>query len=119
MSNQNTGSVFANKATSIDGDPKLAGVQYNAKFGTVDATFAKAADDTLTIKIDGDFKILPAKMNNFGVYWIEELAGKRYFISERTNSKGKYMLCKLAKDRDAAGTDAAAPAAPKSYGKRA
>lgn len=115
-----TGTVFANRSTSLDGDPKLAGVQYVGDFEGMKVTLAKAADDTLTIRMGDEFKILPPMTNNFGCFWIEEINGTRYFLSERTNAKGKYLIAKIAKPReDAAGAAGAAPAAPKTYGKRA
>lgn len=110
-----TGTVFANKSTTIDSDTKLNGVQYDADFYGMKVRFAKAADDTLTIKAGDQYKMLPPKTNNYGCFWIEEINNKRYFISERTNAKGKYLICKVAKERDPSAT---APAAPKTYGKR-
>ncbi len=113
-----TGTVFCNKATTLDGDAKMAGVQYSADFTGVKVVLAKAADDTLTIRTGDAFEILPPMTNNFGVFWITEINGTRYFLSERTNAKGRYIIAKIAKPKAEAG-DGAAPAAPKTYGKRA
>jgi hypothetical protein len=113
-----TGTVFANKATSNIVDDKLQGVQYTGDFGGMKVILAKAADDTLTIKMGDDYRMLPPMTNNFGCFWIEEINGTRYFLSERTNAKGKYLIAKIAKPKADAGSEPAAPVAPKTYGKR-
>jgi hypothetical protein len=116
VSKQDTGSVFLNRAQSNVDDAKLVGVQFTGNFNGVQVTAAKAADDTLTLKIDGDYKMLKPQFNKYGCYWIEEINGQRYFLSPRTNDRGAYVLAKVAKPRE--GGDTAAPAAPKTYGKR-
>jgi hypothetical protein len=108
--------VFLNRATSNVDDAKLVGVQFTGNFGGINVTAAKAADDTLTLKIGSDYKMLKPMTNKYGVYFIEEINGTRYFISPRTNDRGSYLLAKVAKPRE--GGDAAAPAAPKTYGRR-
>jgi hypothetical protein len=107
-------SVFLNKATSNTDDAKLIGVQFTGNFAGVNVIAAKAADDTLTLKIGSDYKMLKPMTNKYGVYFIEEINGTRYFISPRTNDRGSYLLAKVAKPRE----DSAAPAAPKTYGQR-
>lgn len=110
---KNTGSVFFNRAKSMVADDKLVGPQFEAVIDGKPAILAKAADDTVTIKFDGQYLMLPPKFNSFGAFYIEQLGSKRYLIGERSNQNGKYWLAKVAKERDTA-----APAAPKTYGKR-
>jgi hypothetical protein len=118
MATGNTGSVFFNKAQSSVADDKLQGPQYEATVDGKPAVLAKAADDTVTIKYDGQYMMLKPNFNKYGAYYIETIGSQKYFFSERTNDRGKYWLAKLAKPRDGAG-EATTPAAPKTYGKRA
>lgn len=113
---QETGSVFWSPATELVTDDKLRGKQYTADFGDGKLVLARADDDVLTIK-DGDkYVIIQPKSNNYGMYYLGEIRGKKYFTSERTNAKGRYWLSKVAKDRPMEERNAPSPAA---YGKRA
>lgn len=112
---QDTGSCFFNKSTTQVADDKFkGGVQYDCDINGKKVILAKAADDTITLKIGDKYEMLEPRSNNYGLYYFAEIEGKKYFVSPRTNAKGSYFLAKLRKEQDGS----AAPAAPKTYGKR-
>ncbi len=65
---------------------------------------------------DAPKQFIKPKTNDFGQYFIGQFGETRYFISERTNSKGGYMLLKPAPERvlDSGAKDER----PASYGTR-
>lgn len=72
----------------------------------------------------GDHKdVITPKNNAYGRFYVLTLDNVKYFASERENSKGDYLMLKVAADKPqaaaapAADQTVAAPAKP--YGKRA
>lgn len=109
MATKETGTIFLNPK------PTETGLTYVS--GNIVARFT--ATDQLALKVgDSDVDIIEPKRNNYGRFYVATIGDKRYFVSERENSKGKYCMCKVAPERDAADAPARAEG-PKTYGSRA
>lgn len=90
----NTGTVFFK---AVDGK---FGTYYEGQFTGVGAVQAEINDDQdLVLKIGTKTDMLKPKTNQYGPYYIATIGDSRYFVSERSNSKGKYMMAKVAPER--------------------
>lgn len=95
-----------------------SGKGYFGEFPGVDGVVQTevGGDGTLAIKIGTKTDLIAPKTNDYGAYYIAEIGSGRYFLSERENSRGKYMLAKPAAERkDLGGRNVERP---KSYGGR-
>lgn len=83
--------------------------------GTGPVVAAVNNDMDLSITIGDQTKLVKAKSNAYGPFWVEEVGGKRYFISRRTSKKDGsfYLLFKEARDRPIGER----PQRPASYGR--
>lgn len=107
----NTGSVFLTQKTGKFGS------YYEGEFPGVGVVKAEInGDSDLVVKSEKATELVKPKSNDFGSYYIAQVGDTRYFMSERENSRGPYMLAKVAPER-AASADGR-PARPASYGGR-
>lgn len=106
-----------NGTVFLNGQTGKFGPFYTGTFGDVDVTMSIAKSGDLQVKAGDTSEFLKPKENDYGSYYVGDVAGKRYFISERENSRGKYMMAKLAPEREV-GADGAPADRPKTYGAR-
>lgn len=109
---QNTGTVF------MDRTEGKFGTFYSGAFPDVGVVQMELnAEGQLLVKANGGSEMIQPKTNDYGAYFIAKVGDNRYFVSERENSRGKYLMAKLAPERplDTAGR----PQRPETYAKRA
>ncbi len=108
MAAKDTGTLFFNPKPTETGLTYVQG----------ETVIRFTATDQLTIKVgDGELDIIEPKRNKFGRFYVATLGDKRYFVSERENDKGKYVMAKVAPERDQGDAPARAEG-PKTYGAR-
>lgn len=104
--------VFFKTKTSKRGNFYVA-----SNFAGVDGEVKGAigADGTLSLTVGEATDLIAPKENQYGQYYIVKLGGSRYFVSERENAKGVYLMAKPAPERT---DNAGRPERPAQYGGR-
>lgn len=113
-----TGTIFFNPDKANPGTYVA-----NEGSGTA-AVLSVAGTGKLSVKCgDSTFEVEP-KFNKFGKFYITKLDGEtRYFVSQRENERGSYLMAKVAADRpleERGGAGGGGNAAPRAtaYGSR-